>query len=341
MDLSPFDFHLPEGLIARYPAEKRDGSRLLHVDRGKSQWTDFGSFREIASLLRPGDVLVYNETKVSPRRIFLQSRSGRRHEALFLEPRGRFWIVLLKNRSKTEKGQVLSLEGGAFAFTVAAWEEEFVLLEPEREISEEDFSRWGEIPIPPYLQRKAEEIDSVRYQTIFAKEAGSVAAPTAGLHFTEELKAGLERQGIAFVPVLLRVGYGTFRPLTGKQMEEKRLHREEINVSKESAEILSQKKQSSGRILAVGTTSLRTLETMYDPEKRQFRSGKAETELFLMPGDRIQSIDGLITNFHLPKSSLILLVACFAGRDLVLSAYEHAVEQEYRFFSYGDAMFLT
>lgn len=343
--LEEYDFPLLEHQIAKFPVEKRDHSKLLVVDRAQQNWVDLPFFYKIQELLRPGDVLVYNETKVSPRRAYLVPRGkSRLHEVVFLEKRENpeRWLCILKNRAKLKLNDVLELPLGSngLEFNLDSLEEELVLLKPNRPITESDFETWGSMPIPPYLKRKAEASDKERYQTIFAKEAGSVAAPTAGLHFTPELMSLLKGKGVIFLPVLLQVGYGTFKPLTESQIQSRSLHSENFSLLPEVAEALGKAKKEGRRVIAIGTTTLRVLASVYEPSSKTYKSGISSTSIFLMPGDSIECIEGLITNFHLPKSSLLLLVSAFAGKDLVLGAYGHALGQSYRFFSYGDAMFL-
>ncbi|MDF3820354.1 tRNA preQ1(34) S-adenosylmethionine ribosyltransferase-isomerase QueA [Leptospira sp. 96542] len=343
-ELNEFDFDLPEAQIARFPASSRDESRLLVVDRLKSSYFEAPLFKDIVNFLHPGDVLVYNDTKVSKRRVYLQTHTGRIHESIFLEmlePSGLLWNCILKNRSKLKLGDLLTPVGfSQIPFEYFGPEEDRSILKSKFPIREEDFESFGSIPIPPYLKRKADEEDNIRYQTIFAKEPGSVAAPTAGLHFTESLKHELQCKGIQFVPVQLKIGYGTFSPLTKVQWETKRLHSESYIMSEKTAEILNQTRADKNRVIAIGTTALRVLETVYDSQLRKYKAQSGQTDIFLSEGDTIHSIDGLITNFHLPKSSLLLLVSAFLGKKLLLDVYKSALEKNFRFYSYGDSMFL-
>jgi S-adenosylmethionine:tRNA ribosyltransferase-isomerase len=342
--LNEFDFHLPEEQIARFPAKNRDESRLLLVDRANETFKEAPFFRDIRNWLKPGDVLVYNETKVSYRRVYLQVESGRIHEAIFLETledNANIWSCILKNRAKLRLGENLWPVGfKEFPFVYEGKDNELSLLRSERTITDLDFEVFGTIPIPPYLKRKAIEDDKFRYQTIFAKKSGSVAAPTAGLHFTDSLKSEIIQLGIQFVPVNLQVGYGTFRPLTNEQWQTKTLHKERYEITDESASQLNSAKKEGRRIIAVGTTSLRVLETVFDSQQQKFKVGLSQTDIFLSPGDNIESVHGLITNFHLPKSSLLLLVSAFANSRLVMNAYQYALQNQFRFYSYGDSMFL-
>ncbi|EOQ95006.1 S-adenosylmethionine:tRNA ribosyltransferase-isomerase [Leptospira wolbachii serovar Codice str. CDC] len=342
--LQEYDFHLPDEQIAKFPLENRDESRLLVVDIGQTKFWEAPLFRDITALVRPGDVFVYNETKVSYRRVYLQVESGRIHESIFLESvdkSNQGWLCILKNRAKLKLGDILSPVGFKnFRFFFQGPEEELSILFSETPISDSDFAIFGNIPIPPYLKRNVTEEDKVRYQTIFANRSGSVAAPTAGLHFTEDLKENLRKLGAEFLPVELQIGYGTFRPLTPEQWQTKTLHKEKYFVSESTASKLNDARKEGRRIIAVGTTTLRVLETIFDSQLQKYKVGSSQTDIFLSPGDRIQSVQGLITNFHLPKSSLLLLVSAFANTQLVLDVYQYALQNRFRFYSYGDSMFL-
>lgn len=344
LNLSEYNFHLPEELIARYPAEKRDESRLMIVDRKSGTIHIEPMFRNIQNFLSNGDILVFNQTRVSKRRVYLKNKSGREFECVFLEKKMQgdkeTWKCLIKNVRKIKPGEKLFSIREDIYFTLNRNEEGEIFLSPSVPITEEIFESIGTIPIPPYMKRKAEAADNERYQTIFAKSPGSVAAPTAGLHFTEELKSGLQKKGIQMIPVELCIGYGTFSPLTEKQMQEKKLHEEEFFIPENTLELLNASKGKQ-RIIALGTTSLRTLESSFDSVSKRFVKRSGITDLFVQPGDRVESIDGLITNFHLPESSLLLLVAAFAGKELILEAYHKAIENKMRFYSYGDAMLIV
>ncbi|GBF51952.1 S-adenosylmethionine:tRNA ribosyltransferase-isomerase [Leptospira ryugenii] len=344
LDLEEYDFALPEEQIAKFPAEDRAASRLLCLDRSHAQIQEHSHFREIATYFKPGDILVYNETKVSKRRVFLHSKSERIHEAIFLKPLDELastWECILKFRRKLKLGDLLFLNSeSSLHFRFEGKMGELSILKANRPLTEEDFEVFGNIPIPPYLKRLATEEDEIRYQTVFAKQPGSVAAPTAGLHFTEDLVALLQSAGIEFLPVQLKIGYGTFQGLTEEQLKSKSLHSEEYSLAPLVASRLTNAKRNGQRIIAIGTTSLRVLETVYEKESQIFHPGEGKTDIFLSPGDHILSIDGIITNFHLPKSSLILLVSTFAGKNLIKEAYGYALTNQFRFYSYGDAMFI-
>ncbi|TGL41370.1 tRNA preQ1(34) S-adenosylmethionine ribosyltransferase-isomerase QueA [Leptospira perdikensis] len=342
--LQEYDFLLPEEQIAKFPLENRDESRLLVVDKTESKHWEAPLFRDIINLVRPGDIFVYNETKVSYRRVYLQVGSGRIHESIFLEPQdptNQTWLCILKNRAKLKFGDKLSpVAFPNFSFSFQGHSEELSILYSETEISDSDFAIFGNIPIPPYLKRNVTEEDKVRYQTIFANRSGSVAAPTAGLHFTEKLKDELRTRGVEFLPVELQIGYGTFRPLTTEQWQTKTLHRENYSVSEATATKLNEARKEGRRVIAIGTTTLRVLESVFDSQLKTYKVGSSQTDIFLSPGDNIQSVQGLITNFHLPKSSLLLLVSAFANTRLVMSSYQYALKNGFRFYSYGDSMFL-
>jgi S-adenosylmethionine:tRNA ribosyltransferase-isomerase len=343
MDLSDFSFHLPEELIARYPAEKRDESKLMILDRKSGLVSIEPMFRNMEKLFFSGDILVYNQTRVSKRRVYLINNSGREFECIFLEKLFRnekeTWKCLVKNVRKLKEGDKLISNQEEILFTIHRNEIGEIFLNPSVPVSEDIFEIIGTIPIPPYLKRRAEEADNDRYQTIFASTLGSVAAPTAGLHFTNELKSRLQNKGVVFTEVELCISYGTFSPVTESQLREKKLHEEEFRIPENTIRVLNESK-GKNRIFALGTTTLRSLESSYDADTSHYIKSAGTTNLFVQPGDRVESIDGLITNFHLPESSLLLLVAAFAGKELILEAYRKAIENKMRFYSYGDAMLI-
>ncbi|PJZ70913.1 tRNA preQ1(34) S-adenosylmethionine ribosyltransferase-isomerase QueA [Leptospira perolatii] len=341
-ELSDFQFELPEDQIAKNPASSRDQSKLLVLDRSNGEKLEEKSFDCILKYLVSGDVLVVNNTKVSKRRVYLLSSSGRRHEALFLgQDRNANWKALVRNSRKLKIGEILRDEKtGSISFILCGKEKENVLLSAPSEFTEETFDRIGQTPIPPYFKRESTEEDDIRYQTVYARGLGSVAAPTAGLHFTPELIKRCKDSGIQFLELELKVGYGTFQPLTEENFQSKSLHEESYFLPEQTASKLNQARAQNRRIISVGTTTLRVLETAYDPSLKMFRAGEGKSTLFLQPEDRIESSDGLITNFHLPQSSLLLLVCAFAKKEWVLSAYKYAISNHFRFFSYGDAMLI-
>ena len=337
--LEEFQFELEEDLIAKYPARNREDSRLLTLNREKKEMKIEDRFSKIFDYLREGDILVFNNTKVSKRRVYLLTKSGRIHESVLLEEREGSWYTLIRNSSKLRNGDILYDTSGKIEFHFSRRSDGRIYLKPSKSLTEEIFETIGSIPIPPYLKRKADLSDEVRYQTVYAKVPGSVAAPTAGLHFTDSLKNSLLEKGIKILEITLRVGYGTFAPLQEFQIQNKKLHKEDYHISEECAEILNEFKGKS-RIISVGSTTLRALESAFDKEKKKFTPGNHSTDIFLYPGDNIESIDGLITNFHLPGSSILLLVAAFASKELVMKAYNLAIQNKMRFYSYGDSMLI-
>lgn len=344
IDLSKYSFNLPEELIARYPTDRRDESRLMVVNRNTSSIHIEPFFKNILSYVENQDIFVFNQTRVSKRRVYLQNKNGREFESIFLEKtksEKEIWKCLIKNVRKLKEGDILFSNLKDIYFTLNRNEAGEIFLLPSTSITEDIFEKIGTIPIPPYLKRRSDTSDNDRYQTIFAKSTGSVAAPTAGLHFTDELKQKIESKGAKFTEVELCIGYGTFSPITEKQILEKKLHEEEFYIPDKSIHLLNAAKaDKSQRIVAIGTTSLRTLESSYDNSAKSFLRKQGITDIFIQPGDPVESIDGLITNFHLPESSLLLLVSAFAGRDLILEAYHTAIKEKMRFFSYGDAMLI-
>ncbi|MEM7184895.1 MAG: tRNA preQ1(34) S-adenosylmethionine ribosyltransferase-isomerase QueA [Spirochaetota bacterium] len=344
--LKEYHFDLDENLIAKYPNQQRDASRLMVVDCPKQEIRIIPHFYEIKQELNLGDLLVFNRTRVSKRRIFLYSEKGRVHEALFLQQDpydSLLWQVMLRKPKKLRYNECLLPQYTQdLQFYFMGQESKVSFLRSNRVVLEEDFERLGTTPIPPYFKRAANTEDEVRYQTIFADTPGSVAAPTAGLHFTLALKDELKKQGVEFAAVNLQIGYGTFSPISEEQWQSKTLHRESYDISEKVIEKLNLQKKDAKRIVSVGTTSLRVLESIYSATEKTFTNvvGAGETELFLSPGDTVQAAEALITNFHLPGSSLLLLVAAFAGKELILEAYHKAIEAKMRFFSYGDAMLI-
>ncbi len=337
-----FNFKLPEELIAKFPVANRDESRLMIVNRKSSEIRIEKSFKEVLKFIEKNDALVFNSTKVSKRRVYLESEAGRVFEVVFLEKvEGTIenaWKCLIRNQNKLKMNVSLKHKKTNHKFTYNKISD-IAILNSETAITESIFNEIGNIPIPPYLKRKATTDDETRYQTIFAKNPGSVAAPTAGLHFTEELRSQLIGRGVKLCEIELQIGYGTFGSLTEKNFAEKKLHLEKYQISSETSDALNQSR-GVGRVISIGTTSLRALESSYNVSERKFEPYNGSTDLFILPEDSIHSIDGLITNFHLPGSSLLFLVSAFAGQDLILEAYRIAVKEKMRFFSYGDAMII-
>lgn len=335
-----YSFSLPDELIARFPAQFRDRSRLMVMPES-GQPIQHRSFFELDQFLRPSDILVWNDTLVEPRRVILQRKTGATIEALFLESGHAGWNCLIRNAARIKEDEILiepeSGQGFRFRRQTSPGQGDTFFLRPEPEIQmHQFFLSYGQMPIPPYLGRPEQESDRQRYQTIFAGDSDltSAAAPTAGLHFSADLIEKLKARGIRIASIRLAVGLGTFAPLTEQNLIKKELHNERFSMPEATAELLN---HPEGRIVAVGTTTLRALESNVRQHGR-FEPGSFETRAFFHPPDQITSIQGLITNFHLPGSSLLMLVAAFAGKNRILKAYEQAIERQYRFYSYGDAM---
>ena len=341
MNTADFDFHLPEELIAQTPLEKRDSSRLLIVDRETGQFSD-QHFDNIIDQLEPGDALVMNNTRVLPARLYgTKTETGGHVELLLLKnTQGDFWEVLAKPAKRLRVGSRVSFGDGRLTATVTEELEHGgrIVCFDYQGIFLEVLESLGEMPLPPYIHEKLE--DRERYQTVYAKENGSAAAPTAGLHFTEELLDKIAEKGVKLVYLTLHVGLGTFRPVSVDNLEEHEMHSEFYSLSEEAAETLRQVKANGHRIIAVGTTSIRTLETIGSKFNGQIQADSGWTNIFIKPGYQWKIVDAFSTNFHLPKSTLVMLVSAFAGRQLTLQAYEHAIAERYRFFSFGDAMFI-
>ncbi|WP_147803017.1 tRNA preQ1(34) S-adenosylmethionine ribosyltransferase-isomerase QueA [Alkalicoccus halolimnae] len=341
MDVSQFDYTLPESLIAQTPLSDREASRMLVLDRNSGE-RGHHYFHELTKHLRAGDTLVLNNTKVIPARLYgMKQETGAKIEVLLLkEEPGYIWEALVKPAKRIKKGTFIDFGEGLLRAQCTE-----VLPDGRRKLAfqfegifTEILDQLGEMPLPPYIQEQLEEKD--RYQTVFAKHRGSAAAPTAGLHFTETMIEKLEKQGVSIVYLTLHVGLGTFRPVSVDEVESHTMHAEFYNLPEETAGILNRTKENGGRIVAVGTTSARTLETITRDNNGSFTGASGWTDIFIYPGFTFRAIDGLLTNFHLPKSTLVMLVSAFAGRESVLKAYEEAVEKKYRFFSFGDAMLI-
>ncbi|MEJ2482662.1 MAG: tRNA preQ1(34) S-adenosylmethionine ribosyltransferase-isomerase QueA [Gemmatimonadota bacterium] len=339
-----FDYELPERLIAQRPAPDRDASRLLILDR-ESETFDDRRFPDLLHRLDPGDALVLNDTRVFPARLVGRKPTGAAAEVLLLNPLpgdepGRDWEAIVRPGGKLKPGREVIVSDALRVHILDSTSDggRVVRLDGEGEPMAL-VEKYGSVPLPPYVQREADAEDRKRYQTVYARATGSVAAPTAGLHFTPELLASIEGAGVSVVRVTLHVGLGTFRPVEVEDPEEHEMHAERWSLTSECAALLNSTREAGGRIWAVGTTSARVLETAVTSQGR-FRSGEGWTDLYIRPPRRITGLDGLLTNFHLPRSSLLMLVSAFAGREFVLEAYRHAVREEYRFFSYGDAMLI-
>ncbi|HSV99929.1 MAG TPA: tRNA preQ1(34) S-adenosylmethionine ribosyltransferase-isomerase QueA [Sedimentisphaerales bacterium] len=348
MKTSELDYTLPPELIAQDPAEVRSDSRLLVVDRSSASLTD-SRFGRIGDHLRPGDCLVLNDTKVLPARFFARRATGGRLEALFLSETATpgVWRILLKGARKLKPDERIHIVDGrrndyCAARVIEKEEGGACLLELDAKAPAESvLDEIGFPPLPPYIRRDHDwskaESDRRRYQTVYASRSGAVAAPTAGLHFTEELLRRLCESGVRTARVTLHVGAGTFKPISVENVEDHEIHHEWYRLDAANAEIINQARAAGGRIVAVGTTATRVLETVGYPLQAQ----EGETNLFVTPGYRFKAVDAMITNFHLPRSTLLALVGAFAGLEPMLAAYRHAVAQRYRFYSYGDAMLIV
>ena len=334
MLISDFDYELPGELIARHPARDRRDSRLLAVTDGLA---DLG-FADLPSLLCAGDLLVFNDTRVIKARLSARKATGGKAEILIERVESeRAGLAMIRASKSPGPGGRLLLEGGAEA-VVTGREEDLFALKFSTDVLPY-LERYGEVPLPPYLERDATAADVDRYQTVYARDPGAVAAPTAGLHFDEAMLEETLAMGVRHARVTLHVGAGTFQNLREEHIEENRLHSERVEVSDDCVEAVRRTRADGGRVIAVGTTSVRSLECASANGELQRFSG--ETDLFILPGYTFRSVDAMITNFHLPRSSLLMLVSAFSGRQRMLDAYAHAVREKYRFFSYGDAMFLT
>lgn len=342
-NLQSYQFNLPPELIAQYPIEPRDQSRLLVLERQTGLIKDH-IFSDIIDYLDRGDTLVLNDTGVIPARLYGYKDSGAKVEILLLNQRGKQWEALVRPAKRLKPGNRVKLDehNGVEVEVIAELNLAGGRLIEFKNCADEMafINQMGQMPLPPYINRPAEKSDKQNYQTIYAREKGSAAAPTAGLHFSQELLQRIQDKGINLGYVLLHVGLGTFRPVSSEDIREHQMHYEYYRVNEETAALLNQTRQKNKKIIAVGTTVVRTLETVYNT-KHGFTAGEGETNKFIYPGYEIKAVDRLITNFHLPGSSLIMLVAAFAGYDNTMTAYRHAVENNYRFFSYGDAMLIV
>lgn len=340
MKTSDFYFDLPEELIAQDPLEDRSSSRLMVLDKNTGEITH-RIFRDITEYLHPGDCLVINDTKVIPARLIgAKEDTGAKIEILLLKRKENdIWETLVKPGKKCRPGaKVVFGNGELRAEILEVLEDGNRLVQFSYEgIFEEVLDRLGQMPLPPYITHKLQ--DKNRYQTVYAKYEGSAAAPTAGLHFTKELLKEIEDSGVRIARVTLHVGLGTFRPVKVENVLEHHMHSEYYHVSKEAADIINDTRKNGGRVISVGTTSTRTLESVAQDDGT-IVSGSGNTEIFIYPGYQFKAIDCLITNFHLPESTLLMLVSALAGKDHILAAYEEAVKERYRFFSFGDAMFI-
>ncbi|WP_211747574.1 tRNA preQ1(34) S-adenosylmethionine ribosyltransferase-isomerase QueA [Paenibacillus sp. Marseille-Q4541] len=341
MNVDLYDFELPESLIAQTPLENRTASRLLTLNKNSGEM-EHHTFSDIINYLHPGDTLILNDTRVIPARLFgVKEDTGAKAEVLLLHNLGdNRWETLVKPGKRLKKGAVIRF-GDELSATI---EEETdmggrVIRFHYEGIFQEILDRLGQMPLPPYIKEKLE--DKERYQTVYAKHEGSAAAPTAGLHFTKELLEAIKEKGVSIGFITLHVGLGTFRPMSVDVVEEHVMHAEHYSLSQETAELINDTKRKGGRVIAVGTTSCRTLETVGNQfEGKEIGASSGWTDIFIYPGYTFKVVDALITNFHLPKSTLVMLVSALAGRDKIMKAYDEAVRQQYRFFSFGDSMFI-
>ena len=336
-----FDFELPEKLIAQVPLKDRSSSKLMLLDHETNTIKDT-TFLDIIDELKSNDALVMNNTRVLPARLYgTKIQTGANLEVLLLKnTEGDKWETLMKPAKKAKNGTLISFGDGRLKAEVI---EELdaggrILDFTYDGIFLENLEALGEMPLPPYITEKLDE--SERYQTVYAKENGSAAAPTAGLHFTKEVLEKLEEKGVKLAYLTLHVGLGTFRPVNVDSLDDHKMHSEYYQLTQESADILNETKANGGRVVAVGTTSIRTLETIAQKFDGHLEADSGWTDIFISPGYTFKFVDAFLTNFHLPKSTLIMLVSAFAGRDFVMEAYRHAVDEQYRFFSFGDAMFV-
>ena len=347
MRTSDFDYELPEELIAQHPPENRGDSRMMVLDPAGGTM-QIHPFSDLVDFFQAGDLLALNNTRVIRARLYARKATGARLEILLLTPvNGRdLWSCLMKNTRRTACGSVLRLldrDGNDSGRSIELIEKQengnCVVRFREPEVKK-TLERCGHVPLPPYIRHGADQApDAERYQTVYAKHPGAVAAPTAGLHFTREILSALTHKGVTETELTLHVGQGTFKPVTGENIAEHPMHSEHFILTEEAAEQLNRTREEGHRIAAVGTTSLRVLETVVSPDGR-FRAGEADTSIFIYPPYRVRSADMLLTNFHLPKSTLLMLVSAFAGFDLVMEAYRYAVREKMRFFSYGDCMLI-
>ncbi len=340
MKKSDFNFTLPSELIAQHPLPERSQSRLLKLDKSNGQTTDL-QFKDLINELHSGDLLVFNNTKVIPARLLAQKPTGGKIE-VFIERvlNSKQAKALLKSNKSVKLGSTIEFNGQP-ELMVSAKQGMFYLVETigDKTLSEL-METFGHMPLPPYITREADQQDDQRYQTVYAddEQAGAVAAPTAGLHFDDELLAAIQAKGVESAFVTLHVGAGTFQPVKTDDIEAHQMHKEWLKVDQTVCDAVKRTQANGGRVIAVGTTAVRCLETA--SATGQIEAFEGDTEIFIYPGYTFQCIDGLITNFHLPESTLVMLVSALAGRENILSAYQHAVDQKYRFFSYGDAMLM-
>lgn len=344
MKVSELDYQLPQELIASFPTPKRTDARLLHVDRSSLRSAHY-HFRDLERFFRPGDVLVLNDTKVVPARLLGYKPTGGKVEALLLKKKSpAVWTAMLKPGGRIRKGMMLRFESLDFSRMAEVLDDSSPnnperILKFDKALSEKELDALGHIPIPPYLGRADEASDRENYQTVFAKNPGAVASPTAGLHFDQKLLDALCRKGVEIVYITLHVGLGTFQPVDAENIEHHKMHQEEFEISETASRVLCKARAEGRRIIACGTTSVRVLESSAR-ENVPLRATRGVTELLIYPPYDFKVVSGMITNFHLPKTTLLFLVAAMIGKERLLAVYREAVSQKYRFFSYGDAMLI-
>jgi S-adenosylmethionine:tRNA ribosyltransferase-isomerase len=336
MKLSDFDYHLPKELIAKYPAQPRDSCRLMVLNR-KDKTIEHRIFRDVIDYLKPGDTLVLNNTKVIPARLFgKKEKTNANIEVFLLRPiEDNIWEALIKNVRRLKKNQKIIISDDFYVEFIDRDDEKAIVKIHSKDIKS-DLEKYGHVPLPPYIERQDEEKDKDCYQTVFAEKEGSVASPTAGLHFTKELLEKIKEKSVNIAYITLHVGLGTFKPVKTEDITKHKMHEEYFTIPKEALEMIKKTKENKKSVVAVGTTVVRALETY-----GKFGKTEGFTDIFIYPPYEFKIVDKLITNFHLPKSTLLMLVSAFADRDFILRAYNEAVKERYRFFSYGDAMLIV
>lgn len=336
MKLSDFDYHLPKELIAKYPAQPRDSCRLMVLNR-KDKTIEHRIFRDVIDYLKPGDTLVLNNTKVIPARLIgKKEKTNANIEVFLLRPiEDNIWETLIKNVRRLKKNQKIIISDDFYVEFLSKDDEKAIVKIHSKDIKS-DLEKYGHVPLPPYIEREDEEKDKDYYQTVFADKEGSVASPTAGLHFTKELLEKIKEKGVNIAYITLHVGLGTFKPVKTEDITKHKMHEEYFTIPKETLEMIKKTKENKKSVVAVGTTVVRALETY-----GKFGKTEGFTDIFIYPPYEFKIVDKLITNFHLPKSTLLMLVSAFADRDFILKAYNEAVKERYRFFSYGDAMLIV
>ena len=336
MKLSDFDYHLPKELIAKYPAQPRDSCRLMVLNR-KDKTIEHRIFRDVIDYLKPGDTLVLNNTKVIPARLIgKKEKTNANIEVFLLRPiEDNIWEALIKNVRRLKKNQKIIISDDFYVEFLSKDDEKAIVKIHSKDIKS-DLEKYGHVPLPPYIEREDEEKDKDYYQTVFADKEGSVASPTAGLHFTKELLEKIKEKGVNIAYITLHVGLGTFKPVKTEDITKHKMHEEYFTIPKETLEMIKKTKENKKSVVAVGTTVVRALETY-----GKFGKTEGFTDIFIYPPYEFKIVDKLITNFHLPKSTLLMLVSAFADRDFILRAYNGAVKEKYRFFSYGDAMLIV